>query len=322
MGVPFSQVVIGVENLADAISFFDSIMGLDTLWQGRLDGEAFTTHWNLPAGAAADAAVIGLDEEPIGRILLLDFGGDRETVRAAAARSVYGLYNLNFHVDDCFKAVERLREVGIDFWAEPVKPDIDESQGGTVECFFDGPGGVAINLVELTGGGPETTIGQMRVALESAPQSRTNFTPVATSTHAPKEADPALAFYRDVLGMAVVIDQEMGNPATNAMLGRPENALNRIIFLNPGHLYGKIVLSQPVNYEVEDAIPRAAPPNIGYLAQSFVVDDLDNACVQVKNLGGDIISDAMVCDLPGMGSKRTALVTCPGSGALIELIAA
>ena len=72
----------------------------------------------------------------------------------------------------------------------------------------------------------------------------------------------------------------------------------------------------------EDAIPRATPPNIGYLAQSFVVEDLDGACAQVKDLGGDIVTEAMDIDIPGMGLKRTALVTCPGSGALIELIAA
>ena len=121
MGVPMSMVVIGVESLSEATGFFDEIMGLETLWQGELSGEAFTSHWNLDASATANAALMGLEASEFGRILLLDFGGERQTVRASDTRSVYGHYNLNFHVDDCFKAVEKLRAAGIDFWAEPVK---------------------------------------------------------------------------------------------------------------------------------------------------------------------------------------------------------
>ena len=321
MGSPFTMVVVGVTSLSEATSFYDEIMGLDALWTGALEGESFTKHWGLPQGTSAKAALIGLEPEEYGRILLVECdGADQQIIRGPSTRSISGHYNLNFHVEDCFAAVDALRGKGIEFWSEPVKPDIDESQGGTVEALFDGPGGVAINLVELTGGGANTSIGQMRAQLANHAQSRAGFTPVATSTHAPKDGDPAVAFYRDVLGMNVVIDQVLGNPATNAMLGRPEDAQSRIVFLEAGHVFGKIVLSVPVNYDVEDGVPRAVLPNIGYIAQSYVVPDLSGAVAQTKDLGGSVFSDALDLEIPGLGVRSAAIVTCPGSGALIELI--
>ena len=323
MGSPFTMVVVGVESLSEATSFYDEIMGLDALWTGMLEGDGFTRHWGLPQGASAKGVLIGLEPEEYGRILLVECdGADGQVIRGPNTRSISGHYNLNFHVEDCFAAVGALRQKGIAFWSEPVKPDIDESQGGTVEALFDGPGGVAINLVELTGGGADTSIGQMRAQLANHAQSRTGFTPVATSTHAPKDGDPAVAFYRDVLGMNVVIDQVLGNPATNAMLGRPEDAQSRIVFLEAGHVFGKIVLSVPVNYDVEDGVPQAVLPNIGYIAQSYLVPDVPGAVAQTKDLGGSMFSDVLDLEIPGLGARNAAVVTCPGSGALIELIGA
>ena len=323
MGTPFSMVVIGVDGLEESIQFYQDVMGLDVLWCDALKGPNFTTFWNLDAGMEAEGALMGLESEEFGRILLVDCKADNKVmIRPPETKSILGLYNLNFHVDDCFAVVDVLRKQGIEFWSEPVKPDLDEEQGGTIEALFDGPSGVAINLVQLIGGRPDNSIGQLREQLSNHAQSRTGFTPVATSTLAPKDGDPAVAFFKDTLGMFVAIDQVLGNPATNAMLGRPEDAQNRIVFLAPGHVFGKILLSQPVNYEVDDAVGRSHFPNIGYLAQSYVVDDLQDVCAQVKDLGGEIKTQPMDIDVPGLGMRESALVTCPGSGVLIQLIAA
>ena len=323
MGTPFSMVVIGVDGLTDSVQFYQDVMGLDVLWQDSLKGPGFTDFWKLDAGMEADAALLGLDAEEFGRILLVDCKADNKVmIRPSDTKSILGLYNLNFHVDDCFAVVDVLRKQGIEFWSEPVKPDLDEEQGGTIEALFDGPAGVAINLVQLIGGRPDNSIGQLREQLSNHAQSRTGFTPVATSTLAPKDGDPAVAFFKDTLGMFPAIDQVLGNPATNAMLGRPEDAQNRIVFLAPGHVFGKILLSQPVNYEVNDAVGRSHLPNIGYLAQSYVVDDLNDVCAQAKALGGEIKTEPMNIDVPGLGKRQCALITCPGSGVLIQLIAA
>jgi len=102
----------------------------------------------------------------------------------------------------------------------------------------------------------------------------------------------------------------------------PEECRTRSVIVQGDHVYGKIALATPMNYEVEDLVPDAVPPNIGYLAQSFQVADLAaaaNACVAV---GAEVFSAPMDIDLPGRGKCRSMVVRNPGSGVLQELFQA
>jgi hypothetical protein len=61
------------------------------------------------------------------------------------------------------------------------------------------------------------------------------------------------------------------------------------------------------------------PPNIGYLAQSFQVPDLDEAARSCATLGAKVFSGPAEMDLPGRGNCKAMIVRNPGSGALQEL---
>lgn len=322
MGSPLSMVVMGVDHLDSSIDFFHGIMGFDALWRGTLSGPNDHRFWALDPETHSDAALIGLADEDYGRILLIDCRSpNKMRIRPESYKSTLGLYNLNFYVENCFSAVEALSDQGIDFWSSPAKPNIDEDVGGTIEAVFEGPSGVAINLVQLVGGRPDTMIGRLREQISKHASSVKGFTPVSTSTVSVKQADRAFAFYHDILGMQLIIDQVSSNPAANAMLGRPRDAESRVMILDSGHAYGKILLSQPINYHLHDVVPDAHLPNIGYVAQSFFVSDLREACHRTLELGGKIEAPPVLISVPHTKNRDCALVRCPGSGALVQLIA-
>ena len=256
-----------------------------------------------------------------GRILLLEFdGSNRQRVRKGGERTMLGLWNLNFYVDDIRATTRALTARGYRFWSEPVGYDISRRVGRPVEVVFDGPDGLAINLVELSGGSPHSVIGRIRRYYERHGRTRTGFSPVTTTSHAVRSHARALAFYREVLGMNVLIDEVLARPETNRFLGRPKNGRTRSTFLQGGHPFGKVALSYPLNYELPDRVALAVAPNIGYLAQGFLVESLAEATKACARVDARIVTPAVTVSLPGLGGHRAMLVRNPGSGALMELI--
>jgi len=85
------------------------------------------------------------------------------------------------------------------------------------------------------------------------------------------------------------------------------------------HEYGKIALAQPMNYEEPNLVPDAVAPNIGYLAQAFMVGDLDATAAACAGLNVEVFTAPVEIDLPGRGRCRSMVVRNPGSGALQEL---
>ena len=129
-----------------------------------------------------------------------------------------------------------------------------------------------------------------------------------------------MAFYEQVLKMKPLIDEVLGTPESNRLLNLPEDAKTRVVFMQGNHMFGKVVLSQPLNYECESLIERARAPNIGYLAQVFAVSDLDEAAANCSALKAEVLSGPQHTPWPGAGSVSAMLVRNPGSGALQVLM--
>lgn len=60
----------------------------------------------------------------------------------------------------------------------------------------------------------------------------------------------------------------------------------------------------------------AHAPNLGYLAQGFVVDDLPRAYAAAIGLGATVVVAPLVEGTPGLGPREQFIVRNPGSGAL------
>jgi len=133
-----------------------------------------------------------------------------------------------------------------------------------------------------------------------------------TSAHGVHARDRALPIYTDLLGLKVVIDEPLG----------PPDQRTHWTFVQGDHHFGKVALGQALNYDVEDLTPYAVAPNIGYLAQAFVVDDLDAAMAFCREGRIEVYSPPDELDLPGLGRTTSMLVRNPGSGALMQFLQA
>jgi hypothetical protein len=100
----------------------------------------------------------------------------------------------------------------------------------------------------------------------------------------------------------------------------PRGARTRDVYLQGKPRLGKIAVNQPLNFPCSDIVPNAVPPNFGYMAQTFLVNDLDHALSLCEAVGAGMFSPPVEMVVPALGAARTAIVRNPGSGALQELI--
>ncbi len=317
---PVSVAVIGVEDLDASLRFYADTLGLEVIENLSWQGPEFERHWNLPTGSSARCALLVHGADPIGRIQIMEFdAADRKRVRPQDIQRATGLFNLNIYSSDIDADVEMLKAQGFTFWSDPVHNNFGPAMGETREVMFDGPDGIVINMIQLLTEDRNTVIGKLVAFIEEYGRTRTGFTAVATTAAGVLDMEKALGFYFGPLKMTVFMETILKGPATNKAIGLQEDAETRMVLIQGNHEYGKIALSCPLNYEIPNLIPDAVPPNIGYLAQSFQVNDLNlvaNECIEIDVA---IISGPEEITLPGRGLCRAMVVRNPGSGALQEI---
>lgn len=319
-GAPVSVVVIGVADLDASLGFYADTLGLERIDSGVLQGGDFERYWRLPAGTTARWAFLGHGTDPVGRIQLIEFSGtDRRQARPAGLRRAVGLFNLNIYASDIRRDYARLQAQGFRFWSEPAHNNFGPAVGETMEASFDGPDGVVINLIQLLTDDPRTVIGHITQFIDGYGRTATGFTSVVTTAHTVTDMDKALAFYYGPLGMTLFLESVLEGPVTNRALSLPAEARTRSVIVQGNHEYGKIALASALNYEIPSLVAEALPPNIGYLAQSFQVADLEATARACAAIGVETFSGPAERVLPGRGRCRAMLVRNPGSGALQEL---
>jgi len=320
VSAPVSVVVIGVESLDTSLEFYAGTLGLEVAETLTWQGSAFEQYWQLPAGAEARCAFLEHGADPVGRIQLMEFDApDRKLVRSPEIRRATGLFNLNIYASDIKKDYAQLQSQGFTFWSEPAHNNFGPVVGETMEAAFDGPDGVVINLIQLLTEDPKTVIGKIVSFISEYGRTPTGFTSVVTTAHSVLDMEKALAFYYGPLHMSLFIESVLEGAETNRALCLPEDARTRSVLVQGDHEYGKIALATPINYEVPNLVPDAVPPNIGYLAQSFQVRDMDESASACAAVGAEEFSAPMEIELPGRGKCVSMLVRNPGSGALQEL---
>jgi len=318
--VPVSVVVIGVENLDASLAFYSGTVGLEVAETRTWQGSAFERYWQVPAGTKARCAFLEHGADPVGRIQLMEFdASERKLVRPLEVRRATGLFNLNLYSSDMAKDYEQLKSQGFNFWSEPARNNFGPAVGETLEAAFDGPDGVVINMIQLLTEDPKTVIGHIVGFISEYGRTPTGFTSVVTTAHSVLDMEKALAFYYGPLHMSLFIESILEGAETNRALCLPEDSRTRSVIVQGDHEYGKIALATPLNYEVPNLVPDAVPPNIGYLAQSFQIGDIDEAASACAAVGAEEFSTPLDIDLPGRGKCASMLVRNPGSGALQEL---
>jgi catechol 2,3-dioxygenase-like lactoylglutathione lyase family enzyme len=315
-GSPLAFAVVSCRELEESLRFYVGRIGLAAGPVVHWDRPALERLWDPAPAPSARACLVGAPGVEVGRILLVEFAtAERSLVALESSARQYGFANLNFYSADMRAAAASFQGAGYRFWSEPTQHGLTSGVGAPIEVLFDGPDGVTINLVELATRDPATRIGQMRAYVESVGYTPEGFTPVVTTSHVVRSIARARAFYERVLGMGALIDEEMALERSNAFLCLPRDARTHITFMQGNHMFGKIALSEPLNYDCLDAVPRAEAPNIGLLVHAHEVADLGAARAAAMALGAGPPDRDLELELPGFGARRGFLARNPGSGA-------
>ena len=324
-GSPLAFAVVSCERLEVSLGFYRDVIGFDAGPVMDWPQDSLARLWGLPGDASARACLLGTPGCEAGRILLVEFhSAARRMIHPSPSSLAFGLSNLNFYTADIHAASRRLRDLGYQSWSEPTQHSLEPSVGNPIEVVFDGPDGVAINLVELTSTDLAQRIGQMRAYVERHGYNRCGFTPVVTSAEVVRSIAKTRRFLERVAGMGVLFDDEMSADRVNRFLRLPAGARTRITFMQGGHMFGKVALSEPLNYAEScvDLEPVARAPNIGYLARGFEVRDLERAWQACREIGAPVVVEPAELVVPGLGSRRQFMARSPGSGALQWVLAA
>lgn len=318
-GSPLHAAVLSVWSLEESLGFYRDQLGMEVLGEAASKGGDFADFWGV-SGTASRSALLGASDDPVGRIMLVEFAAaGRKQARDDDLHRAYGLFNLNFYSADIERDSALFRERGFSFWSDPVRHDFTADVGQPIEVIFNGPDGVAINLVELATKDPATRIGQMRAYVEGHGRTDRGFTPVVTTSHVARDLDRAAHFYTEVLDCGILIDEELSSPESNRFLRLAPDSRTRVKFIQGNHMFGKIALSEPVNYDCASLVDAAVAPNVGYIAQDFLVGDVGAAVALAECAGASIVRLPTEMSLPGLGTVTSAMVTNPGSGALQTL---
>lgn len=315
LGISF----IGVADMDRSLEFYRDVIGLTVTESQAWSGESLVAQWQSPTGMDADAVLATYPGSRVGRVMLIRFHAEtRLEVRAERETTWIGLGNLNFYNNHIHDTARRLSEAGYRFWSRPTTYEMSKAVGSPTEVVFEAPDSVPVNLVQLVRG-TRTQTGDMAAFLDSHGMTPTGFTQVTTSAHYVRDMDAAVEFHQRVLGMEPLIDEILDRPEQNNFLSLPEDARTRVLFVKGRHMFGKVALCAPLNYECVDLTDRAEAPNIGYLAMGFDVPDLDEAVARADELGSGIVAAPRALDLPHLGSLRGAVVRAAGSGARYHL---
>ncbi len=316
-GSPLNTAIIGVDSLEQSIRFYRDLIGLSVSDIFDWSGKDFENIWHLPSGSYASGSFCELKGCHVGRVLLLDFKAkNKNLIRPKNISRAYGLFNLNFYTDDIESDTKKFEDKGYQIWSKPTYYEMSEGQGSPTEVIFDGPDNVAINLVELTDDDPTSKVGQMKIYTQQHGRTPTGLTPVVTSAHTTRNIDLAVEFHRKVLQNDLLIDEILSSEEQNDFLQLPNYAKTAVKFMQGNHMFGKIALSQPMNYECHDMVPYGIAPNIGYIAQAFEVKDLRISENAITELNCEIYKQRQLVDFPGLGHVEVIIVRSPGSGAL------
>lgn len=313
-----SAAVLSVSKLEDALAFYRDILGMDSSAMFTVRGDAFVRHWNLAPNTTARAVLLSNGESAIGRLLLMEFDTpNRQRICPPNGRTYRGFWNLNFYVTDLHALVPKLKERGVKLWRDTVNYNTAGMGGSWLESVAEGPDGIAIAIFQLLAD-KGSTVEAVRAG--STNRTKTGFSEVGCTSHCVSDFGKARAFYEKVLGMRCLVDEMMDSKELNKLNGRPEHAVTHWGFMAGDSMFGKVMISNPTNYDVPERIHLAAAPNVGYIAQSFEVDDLDAAYQNCIDVGAEIYSPPLILNYPGLGPRRTMIARNPGSGGLTELV--
>ena len=144
------HVAMVVEDLELMIAFYTSVFGLQVIQRYETAAEEFRRGVDLPE-ARAKAAHLQVPNSPV-QIEMFQYADSPQPDARRSRADVPGYRHMAFVVDDLDQACVRLRELGIEFFSDPISLRLPDSSGSVRFVYFTDPEGNIVELNELPPG--------------------------------------------------------------------------------------------------------------------------------------------------------------------------
>ncbi len=140
----FRHVAIVVEDLDRMVEFYTGVLGLKLKRNFDIESEEFRKGIGIKDAKARGAHLMVPDSNV--EIELFQFIDNQCEKGKTSVANMIGYRHMAFIVDDLEKAVEILKENGVEFFSEPITVNEPESVRGFRFVYFRDPEG---NIIEL-----------------------------------------------------------------------------------------------------------------------------------------------------------------------------
>ena len=288
-------VTLGVADLDRSIAFYSDAFGFAEISRTRVDREALTEAWRIPAGIAGRFAVMGIPGLESGMLRLVEWTPSGEHVWAAPARCQdLGAYAVNFRVKEISAAWNLLGQSGAREKSKPTYWEVEQNIAAWDSQCYD-PDGTLLDVFQVVGE-IERTLGPF-VPGHDASEIQT------VAIHC-SDARRSESFYRG-LGFEPLYDRVIEH--LWSFLGLPPGTKVHNINLIMGgkRPNGRIELAQYIGLPGKSLKARTAPPGRGPIMVSLQAENMDRAAIRLKNLGAKPIASARY-DSPPFGDVLAA----------------
>jgi catechol 2,3-dioxygenase-like lactoylglutathione lyase family enzyme len=274
-------VTLGVADLDRSIAFYADAFGFEEISRTRVEFEALSAAWRIPAGIAGRFAVMGIPGVESGMLRLVEWTPSGDPVWSPPARfQDLGAHAVTFRVKDVNVAWDMLNRAGARDKLKPTYWEVEQNiaawdaQGADID-------GTLLGVFQVIGE-IERALGPLRPGRDTT-EAQTLAIHVADARHSE-------AFYVG-LGFESLYDRVVDHLWD--FYGLPQGTkVHRINLIKRGDQpAGRVELIQHIGLPGRTLKARTAAPGRGPLMMSLEVKNLEEATARMKNLGAKAIAN-------------------------------
>lgn len=300
-------VTLGVADLDRSIAFYADAFAFEEISRTRVEYEALSGAWRIPAGIAGRFAIMGIPGVKSGMLRLVEWTPSGDQVWSPPARfQDLGPYAVTFRVKDVNTAADLLNRAGAREKSKPTYWEVEQNIAAWDSMCAD-IDGTLIGVFQVLGE-IERALGPLRPGRDTT-EAQTLAIHCADARHSE-------AFYVG-LGFESLYDRVVDHLWD--FFGLPQGTkVHKINLIKRGdHPAGRVELIQHIGMPGRSLKARTAAPGRGPLMMSLEVLNLEEAAAHIKELGGKPLARAHY-DSPPFGMVNAATFFGP-SDEVIEL---
>lgn len=288
-------VTVGVLDLDRSIAFYADAFGFEEISRTRVDHEAVSEAWRIPAGIAGRFAIMGIPGLESGMLRLVEWTPSGDHVWAKPARfQDLGAYAVNFRVKEINAAWDLLGRSGAREKSKPTYWEVEQNIAAWDSQCYD-PDGTLLDVFQVVGE-IERTLGPFARGHDASE--------VQTLAIHCSDVRRSEAFYKG-LGFETLYDRVIDHIWDFLGLPKGTKLHNINLIMRGARPNGRVELAQYIGLPGKSLKARTAAPGRGPLMMSMRVKNLDEASTQIQALGGKPIGMARY-DCPPFGDVAAA----------------